>query len=345
MEQNRIRIIDIAEELGLSTATVSNVIHGKTKKISDETVKRVQELLEKRQYIPSMAGILLSQNNSRIVGVVVNNGPKYENRVLEDSFISSALNGLLNELEKSGYFMMVKATTDWNEIVRYASMWNMDGLVLIGFCEEDYHRLRNKMHIPFVVYEAYFEKGSEEDDRICNITIDNFNGGYQAGQYLESMGHKDILMIADNNICMDKERMDGFREGAQNSNVVFMQIPMTKNERMQFYKQNLSKIKSNTAVFAVSDFYAIEFMNFCKKQGLNIPEDISVVGFDNISLCENIYPPLTTVGQSTTKRAELAVRALKKLKAGEEVNHTEVLEVKLIKRKTVRRVKEQKLLE
>ncbi len=60
MEEGRVRIVDIAEELGVSTATVSNVIHGKTKKISDETVKRIQELLEKRQYIPSMAGILLS---------------------------------------------------------------------------------------------------------------------------------------------------------------------------------------------------------------------------------------------------------------------------------------------
>lgn len=58
MENQRIRLIDIAEELGLSTATVSNVIHGKTKKVSEETVKRVQELLEKRQYIPSMAGLL-----------------------------------------------------------------------------------------------------------------------------------------------------------------------------------------------------------------------------------------------------------------------------------------------
>lgn len=58
MSESRIRIIDIAEELGLSTATVFNVIHGKTKKISDETVKRVWELLEEKQYIPSMAGIL-----------------------------------------------------------------------------------------------------------------------------------------------------------------------------------------------------------------------------------------------------------------------------------------------
>lgn len=235
--------------------------------------------------------------------------------------------------------MMVKTTTDWNEVIRYASMWNMDGLVLIGFCEEDYNKLRDKMHIPFVVYEAYFEKGKEMDGRICNITIDNFDGGYQAGQYLEQMGHKNILMLADNNLCMDKERMAGFREGAGKSHVDFMQIPMTKSERLQFYKENLRQIKEYTAIFAVSDFYAIEFMNFCKEQGMKIPEDISVVGFDNISLCENIYPTLTTVGQDTVKRAEVAVKALKKLKAGEEVNHTEILPVKLIERGTVNKMK------
>ena len=73
MEQGRVRIADIAEKLGLSTTTVSNVIHGKTKKISDETVKRVQALLEEKKYIPNMAGILLAQNSSRIVGVIINN--------------------------------------------------------------------------------------------------------------------------------------------------------------------------------------------------------------------------------------------------------------------------------
>lgn len=133
--EERVRIADIAEELGVSTATVSNVIHGKTRKISDETVRRVQELLEKRQYMPGMASILLSQNNSRIIGVVVNDHIKYEGRVLEDVFVSASLNALLFELEKSGYFMMVKATAQWSDIVRFASMWNMDGLVLIGFCE------------------------------------------------------------------------------------------------------------------------------------------------------------------------------------------------------------------
>ena len=68
MTQNRIRIVDVADALGLSTATVSKVIHGKTEKISDETVKRVQQELERSGYIPNMAGILLARNNSRIIG-------------------------------------------------------------------------------------------------------------------------------------------------------------------------------------------------------------------------------------------------------------------------------------
>lgn len=92
--QERVRICDIAEELGLSTATVSNVIHGKTNKVSDETVQRVTALLEKRRYIPSMAGILLARNSSGIIGVFVNDHPKYEGHTLRDGFLASALQPL-----------------------------------------------------------------------------------------------------------------------------------------------------------------------------------------------------------------------------------------------------------
>lgn len=89
--QERVRICDIAKELGLSTATVSNVIHGKTNKVSDETVQRVTALLEKRRYIPSMAGILLARNSSGIIGVFVNDHLKYAGHTLRDGFLASAL--------------------------------------------------------------------------------------------------------------------------------------------------------------------------------------------------------------------------------------------------------------
>ena len=97
MKENKVRIVDIADELGVSTATVSNVIHGKTQKISAKTVEMVQRKLEERQYIPNMAATLLAQNNSRMIGVVVKNHEKYEGHALEDPFIASSLNDLAAE--------------------------------------------------------------------------------------------------------------------------------------------------------------------------------------------------------------------------------------------------------
>lgn len=106
-----------------------------------------------------MAGILLARNNSRIIGVVVNDHEKYEGRVLEDGFVMSSLNALSYEVNEKGYFLMVKTTSDISEIPVFASMWNMDGLILMGFCEADYEKLRNQMRISFVVYDGYFEAG------------------------------------------------------------------------------------------------------------------------------------------------------------------------------------------
>ena len=227
MENKRVRISDIAEELGVSTATVSNVLHGKTKKISDETVKRVQALLEERQYIPSMAGILLAQNSSRIIGVVVNDHEKYENHTLEDVFIASSLNYLSTEIEKNGQFMMVKKAKVPEEIITFASMWNLDGLVLIGFCDQDYKYLRSHMRIPFVVYDGFCEK----TERIYNITIDNFDGGVHVGTYLRENGNVKALCIADNEICVDLERRNGFQAGFSEGQADFLLIQMQKEER------------------------------------------------------------------------------------------------------------------
>lgn len=327
----RVRIADIAEELGLSTATVSNVIHGKTKKISDETVKRVQALLEEKQYIPSMAGILLAQNDSRIVGVVVNDHPKYEGHVLEDHFIASSLNHLVREIERAGYFMMVKATQDWDEIARFASMWNMEGLVLMGFCDSDYQKLRERMRIPFVIYDGYLENTS----RVCNLTLDNFDGGFQMGAYFRELGHRKVLCISDNDICVDLERLEGFRAGMGDEQADFCMIPDKKEERRAFYEEHFAEIMSHTAVFAVSDYYALDLMRFLREKGVQIPGDISIAGFDGNPICENIYPALTTVKQDGEERARLAIGKLQALKDGREAGCTVKLPVSLIRRQSV----------
>lgn len=335
MADERVRMSDIAEELGLSTATVSNVIHGKTKKVSDGTVKRVQELIEKRGYIPSMAGILLAQSNSRMIGIVINDHKKYKGGALEDGFVSASINALSKEIDRAGYFMMVKATTEWNEIVHFASMWNMEGLVIIGFCEQDYKKLREAMHIPFVVYDGYFQ----EVPGTCNLIIDNYDGGYQVGKYLKSMGHEKVLCISDNFICVDSERMDGCAAAMGEDCVNFMEIPMEEEARRRFYQEWEEEILEYSAVFAVSDFYAVELIHYLQGKGIRVPEDISIVGFDDSPLCEFCRPALTTVRQDVTIRAQEAVSILQNLKKGKEERFTVKLPVSLVKRSSVKEIK------
>lgn len=330
----RVRIVDIAEELGVSTATVSNVIHGKTKKISDETVRRVQALIEERGYIPSMAGILLAQNSSGIIGVVVNDHKKYEGRVLEDAFIASAVNALSAEIEQAGMFLMIKATRKQEEIVRFASMWNMEGLVLIGFCEEDYAGLREKMHIPFVIYEGFFSKSG----RVSNLLIDNFDGGRQVGAYLQAMGHARILCISDNDICMDGDRMAGCREVMPPGAVDFLCVPMKRDGRLRLYETQIKRLCSYTAIFAVSDVYAIELLYFLQGRGVRVPGQVSIVGFDDIAQSAQVFPGLTTVGQDVKKRAALALEELARLKKNPAGGREILLPVQLVIRESVRRI-------
>ena len=334
--QNRVRIVDVADALGLSTATVSKVIHGKTEKISDETVKRVQQELERSGYIPNMAGILLARNNSRIIGVVVNDHEKYEGRVLEDGFVMSSLNALSHEVNEKGYFLMIKTTSDIREIPVFASMWNMDGLILIGFCEADYESLRNQMRISFVVYDGYFEKCS----KVVNLVIDHYNGGYQAGKYLKELGHKKALCIADNFICMDKERIEGFRKAFEPGETYRWEIPKTERERMCFYEDKyMQLLKSNvTAVFAVSDFYALEFMKFLQGKNIRIPEDIQIIGFDDNMASRESNPSLTTIHQEANLRAKAAIECLEAMRDGAEYKTEIVLPVDLIQRESTRKL-------
>ena len=321
----RVTIKDIAEEIGVSTATVSNVIHGKTKKISDRTVAKVQEKLQESGYIPNMAAVLLAQNSSKIVCVVLSDHEKYEGRMLEDPFVTQMINTISKELAAYGYFMMIKEERDIEKIAAYASMWNMAGLILMGYCSADYERLRSRMHIPFVVVDSY-EKNIKS---YIDIGIDNIKGGYLAGSYLAAKGHKKVIYFADNKEDCDLDRYKGLKSALEeNSSAfsydhsdadkkqpkmpVFCLVSMDKFKRRQDYEKMLSVIQSEqiTAVFAASDSYAIEFMRFLLERGIKIPEEISIIGFDDIPLASQIFPALTTISQNIPLRGKMAVEML-----------------------------------
>jgi len=172
------------------------------------------------------------------------------------------------------------------EIVQFASMWNMDGIVVIGFCEQDYELLRSRMRIPFVVYDGL----CRAPQRFLNLTIDNFDGGQQVGRHLRALGHETALCISDNDVGIDRERMLGFRRGFAPGNAAPLIVPMRKAERQAFYRQNPETLRRATAVFAVSDAFAVDLMGFLLEQGIRVPEDISVAGFDDTPVCALAIP-------------------------------------------------------
>ncbi len=333
-EQERVRLCDIAEELGLSTATVSNVIHGKTKKVSEETIQRVQALLEQRQYIPSMASILLAQNDSKIFGIVINDHEKYEGHVLEDGFISASVNALSREADAAGYFLMIKATPHWEEIPKYASMWNMAGLVLIGFCDQDYQKLRDAIRVPFVIYDGFLDGGK----RLVNLTVDNFEGGRKMGEYFRTLGHEKVLFLADNDTHVDHDRYLGLQSVYPEAEILI--VPMEKRVRQAFYQKVKGCLCRFTAIFAASDYYAVDLMYFLQSQGISVPGEIAVAGFDDSILSRQVHPSLTTVGHDHTQRARLAIRLLGKLRAQETIEPEYRLPVTLVERESTRSKKE-----
>lgn len=325
--EDKVRIVDIADELGVSTATVSNVIHGKTKKISDRTVRRVQEKLEERGYIPNMAATLLAQNSSRIIGVVINDHEKYEGRVLADPFVALAVNDLADEIGRNDYFMMVKKTTDLMSAVKFASMWNMVGMVILGFCDHEYQELRSQIHIPFVVYDGYFENRG----RICNLQLDDRDGGRQVGEYLRDLGHRKVLYVADNRECMDRQRYEGLC-GGLSVQADFMMVPMQRGERERYYQEHFVQLRGYSAIFAASDYYAVDLIRFLQSSGVKVPDDISVVGFDGSAICEQVVPALTSVRQDYRARAQMAVGLLKRMREQPDYTGDFTIPVRLVER-------------
>lgn len=323
----RVRIRDIADELGLSTATVSNVIHGKLDKVSDETARRVQRALEQRQYIPNMAGILLAQNSSGIIGVAVNDHVKYEGRPLCDDFIAAAVNDLAGEIDSAGRFMMLKRVRRVEELIPFASMWNMQALVLIGFCAQDYARLREHMRIGFVAYDA----PGEMPPGACAIGIDDYGGGRQVGAYFRARGRKKALCIADNDENVDRARRRGFFAGFGPGSD-FWQVPMDGAERRAYYAARFDELCSFDAVFAVSDVYAIELLQQFAAHGVRVPEQIAVAGFDDTPTCLRVFPTLTSVRQDSLARAKLALERIEAMERGEDVPSGTRLPVSLVVR-------------
>lgn len=332
-----VRIKDIAEMAGVSTATVSNVIHGNTKKVSPATVEKIQEIMKRVDYVPSMGARMLAGKKSNIIGVIVGITRTKSMHHITDPFLSTILGAMEGEIYEHGYYMIFHQTKSTADINRLVSKWNVDGVITIGLSESENLILQKNMESPLISVDVYYK-----EDSVVNIGLDDFTGGYEMTKYLLSRGCRKIVFLADNDAGVDHERFLGYCKALEETEGEELEklheiLPVSRDERLNFHSQNLEIYKNSDALFFASDYYAVEGVFFLQENGLDVPKDISVAGFDDNFLASMNRPALTTVHQNIEDKGVKAVRRLIELISGAPVSERNLkLPVKLKIRNTVK---------
>ena len=344
-----ITIKEIAARLGLSTTTVSNVIHGKTREVSAETIERVQKFLEEVEYVPNINARNLAQGQSKIIGVVLKSLEFrlwHSSNILSDPFVADMIGGIEKAVREAGYYMMLYymmlyISDDIAEIIQHISIWNVDGLILFCMMDDDGNRVAAKYHKPFVCIDTY---SSINSDDFVNVGLDDEKDAYEAVKYLINNGHRKIGFVTDNRVGVDAQRFWGYRRALAESGIEYSDKNLFfLKPSGEFANRNIEKLcgkaKDYTALFCCSDIFAAVMMAALKERGFRIPEDISIMGFDDNLYSRICTPRLTTVHQDADEKGRVAAQTLVGMITGKGPASKKIrLETRLVIRDSVRKI-------
>ena len=330
--------------LGTSTTTVSNVIHGKTGEVSPAMVEKVKRLLEEYDYIPNINARNLARNKSGIIGLAMKaNRSKYEN-FIKDPFAGELTGALEGCIRARGYVTMLYISDDMTEIINSVASWNVDGLVLVGMLKDDAILMKEKIKKPMVFVDNYFGDSSFE---YVNVGIEDRKGSYEITKYVIGKGHRRIAYLADNCDGVDYERFKGYLDAIREAGISyerddFIMMRPRGEDMSLLLKDVYQRVHDFTAFVCASDYYAANIMNYLKDQGVNIPEELSIVGFDDNIYSRMVRPALTTVHQDVSEKGGIAVKKLLQMIHREDCWENRIdLPVYVVERDSVRDMAEQ----
>lgn len=315
-----ITIKELADKLGVSTTTISNVIHGKTREVSQATIEMVEQAVRDYNYIPNMSARALAQKSSRIIGVVLKFNPQKELNALQDPFAGELMGALEARIREAGYYMMQYVAPNVGDIVRLMKTWNVEGLVLSGFHARDYKQIRSQTQKPMVFVDCYF---GDVGIPYSNVGLEDQTGGRMMAEYLISLGHKRIAFLSDNRIGNDWMRWLGYCEAMEAAGLPYSEegnyvlLRPGWKEYYESLKPALTPRDRFSALFFASDYYALRGFDYLYDHGFHIPQDISIAGFDDNILSRSLRPRLTTIHQNPSEKARLAFDMLMGLIRGQ----------------------------
>ncbi|QIR06031.1 HTH-type transcriptional repressor PurR [Salinivibrio costicola] len=301
-------IKDVARLAGVSTTTVSHVIN-KTRFVAEKTTEKVWQAVEELNYAPSAVARSLKCNTTRTLGMLVTKST--------NPFFAELVHGVEDYCYKQGYTLIL-CNTEGNlekqrDYLRMLSEKRVDGLIVVcsDLNEDLMLLLEKKRDLPMVVMDW----GSHhiDTDRI----EDNAElGGYLATKHFIDNGHTKIGCISgqmDKNTC--KHRLNGYFRALKEANITvnenwLIEADFEADQAQIAAKQLATMSDRPTAVFCFNDIMALAAISTFNEYGLKVPDDISVIGYDNIDLTEYFSPPLTTIHQPKRRLGKTAVKLL-----------------------------------
>lgn len=308
-----ITIYDIAKKTGYTAPSISKALNG-TGGLSDKTRKKILEAATELGYKPNMAARALTTRKTNLIGVI------FEDSDMGRGFEHPLFGGLLNkfraQVERAGYDIIFLSKNFGNKINAYAEhaeYRDVDGVLILNpdspaeaFCEIA------KRGIPCVSTNDFVPG-------ICTIVSENIKTGTQAVAYLISKGHRNIGYLGASSSESSRastERQQGYEKALKDANIpINTSYIKTCNAwhieaGYEGAKDLLSKNKNLTAVFCANDTIAFGLMRYCNECNISIPDELSVIGFDDDRVASYIRPALTTFRQNRETIAELAADTL-----------------------------------
>lgn len=328
---------DIADKAGVSMMTVSNVINGKHNRVSEKTIEKVNAIIKEYGYIPNLSARSLTNKTSNMIGIIISVGEsESEENYLENPYISTMIGTIERELRYNGYYTIVRSVSQKADITTLLKNWSVDGIIfLYPNYQED---LVSTDTCPVAVFDSNLELPG-----LINICSDDQKGLYLSTKYMINHGHTHIAFVADyeGNFLLT-ERFNGYRQALEESGIpyrpeyVFSFSPSYEGG-IEAGKKIAGQASEITAAVTTADICAIGLMEGARLGGYRIPVDLSVIGYDNLNLCQFTSPKLTSISQNITLKALLATRLLlEKIQTGTNQSPTHVkMDVEIVERQSV----------
>ncbi len=343
MGNKSITISDIARIADVSKSTVSRVLTGNSF-VEESKRLKILTAIENTGYIPNLAARSLRGRSTGTVGVILNLNPDYH---FSDYISMETLRGISSAAHKMGLKVSVIVEKCTDALPRILKDQSVDGLIVMGLkkSERALEGIANPDDIKIPVVLLNYSKDFK---RFPSVSFSNESNAYDFAMYVISMGHVEIGTIDNSSdILSVKNRMNGVRRALDESGVAynkewhFVFEDINAGDAGRKGAESFLKLKTKPSVIVASaDDIAISFIAAVTAAGLKVPDDVSVVGVDNIPISKYIHPPLTTEKVEGYRRGILAFRMLKKLLDGEELKEKHVyLRSIIIERESLKKIR------